>query len=235
MMYGQNSGRSYYRPSELVGSWKTRLRGRAEAVEPGLQIRDQVLGRFEPHVQLQEQPRLPPGEGGPVRGGRCGNNEALESPEAGANLEEAEPVEHRGDGAGGRRAQEHPKQAGGAQEIPLPQRVAGGLRQGRVEDPGDLGAPRQPVGHLERRALVAAEAHRQRAQSPQRFVAEVRSDAVAEIAETVFDRAEVLLGRSEEHTSELQSRENLVCRLLLEKKKKETIKNNFYASLLGVI
>src|SRR5690606_41874809 len=30
------------------------------------------------------------------------------------------------------------------------------------------------------------------------------------------------VGRSEEHTSELQSRENLVCRLLLEKKKKIT-------------
>src|SRR5207302_5265436 len=30
--------------------------------------------------------------------------------------------------------------------------------------------------------------------------------------------------RSEEHTSELQSRENLVCRLLLEKKKKKTKK-----------
>src|SRR5436309_10659434 len=30
--------------------------------------------------------------------------------------------------------------------------------------------------------------------------------------------------RSEEHTSELQSRENLVCRLLLEKKKKEIFK-----------
>src|SRR2546427_118123 len=29
-------------------------------------------------------------------------------------------------------------------------------------------------------------------------------------------------GRSEEHTSELQSQSNLVCRLLLEKKKKET-------------
>src|SRR5690606_41830139 len=29
----------------------------------------------------------------------------------------------------------------------------------------------------------------------------------------------VTIGRSEEHTSELQSRENLVCRLLLEKKK----------------
>src|SRR5690606_41596063 len=31
-------------------------------------------------------------------------------------------------------------------------------------------------------------------------------------------------GRSEEHTSELQSRENLVCRLLLEKKKKKKTK-----------
>src|SRR3712207_7901576 len=31
-------------------------------------------------------------------------------------------------------------------------------------------------------------------------------------------------GRSEEHTSELQSRQYLVCRLLLEKKKKKTIK-----------
>src|SRR6266571_7326046 len=30
-------------------------------------------------------------------------------------------------------------------------------------------------------------------------------------------------GRSEEHTSELQSHVNLVCRLLLEKKKKKTI------------
>src|SRR5690606_42107161 len=30
-------------------------------------------------------------------------------------------------------------------------------------------------------------------------------------------------GRSEEHTSELQSRENLVCRLLLEKKKNYTL------------
>src|SRR5436309_6211205 len=32
-------------------------------------------------------------------------------------------------------------------------------------------------------------------------------------------------GRSEEHTSELQSRENLVCRLLLEKKKKKLSTN----------
>src|SRR5207302_8558394 len=34
--------------------------------------------------------------------------------------------------------------------------------------------------------------------------------------------------RSEEHTSELQSRENLVCRLLLEKKKKKNYSRNAY-------
>src|SRR5690606_40234939 len=34
-----------------------------------------------------------------------------------------------------------------------------------------------------------------------------------------LDRFMVVAARSEEHTSELQSRENLVCRLLLEKKK----------------
>src|SRR2546430_11231476 len=33
-------------------------------------------------------------------------------------------------------------------------------------------------------------------------------------------------GRSEEHTSELQSQSNLVCRLLLEKKKKNTLHSN---------
>src|SRR5438445_9208701 len=44
------------------------------------------------------------------------------------------------------------------------------------------------------------------------------------------------LGRSEEHTSELQSRQYLVCRLLLEKKKKKTkdsvIKNIEYDTTL---
>src|SRR5688572_31956674 len=37
-----------------------------------------------------------------------------------------------------------------------------------------------------------------------------------------LDRLRAELTRSEEHTSELQSQSNLVCRLLLEKKKKET-------------
>src|SRR2546427_7892641 len=40
-------------------------------------------------------------------------------------------------------------------------------------------------------------------------------EAAAQLAGTV--------ARSEEHTSELQSQSNLVCRLLLEKKKKQTI------------
>src|SRR5690606_41922032 len=45
-------------------------------------------------------------------------------------------------------------------------------------------------------------------------------------------------GRSEEHTSELQSRENLVCRLLLEKKNIPTIALRFvtvYLTSLGTI
>src|SRR5437870_13036470 len=36
--------------------------------------------------------------------------------------------------------------------------------------------------------------------------------------------------RSEEHTSELQSRGHLVCRLLLEKKKRKTFKRHYYRS-----
>src|SRR5690606_41955408 len=42
--------------------------------------------------------------------------------------------------------------------------------------------------------------------------------AVGDVNDFVMRDRELL--RSEEHTSELQSRENLVCRLLLEKKKK---------------
>src|SRR3712207_7043851 len=39
-----------------------------------------------------------------------------------------------------------------------------------------------------------------------------------------------LVARSEEHTSELQSRQYLVCRLLLEKKKKKKLRNNITQS-----
>src|SRR2546426_9002613 len=40
-----------------------------------------------------------------------------------------------------------------------------------------------------------------------------------------------MLMRSEEHTSELQSPCNLVCRLLLEKKKKKTLNNKLIVAL----
>src|SRR5688572_31475165 len=43
-----------------------------------------------------------------------------------------------------------------------------------------------------------------------------------------IDSAVNLGGRSEEHTSELQSQSNLVCRLLLEKKKKKNITSKNY-------
>src|SRR3712207_7824638 len=48
---------------------------------------------------------------------------------------------------------------------------------------------------------------------------QVAEAAVADVAEQVVDRRPA---RSEEHTSELQSRQYLVCRLLLEKKKTST-------------
>src|SRR5260370_14164884 len=38
--------------------------------------------------------------------------------------------------------------------------------------------------------------------------------------------------RSEEHTSELQSHLNLVCRLLLEKKKTQPVKDNQHATII---
>src|SRR5690606_42055079 len=59
------------------------------------------------------------------------------------------------------------------------------------------------VGHAQRQLVLVADpvASAEAVIAPQRSVVEA-----------------VFAGRSEEHTSELQSRENLVCRLLLEKK-----------------
>src|SRR2546421_2760570 len=47
-------------------------------------------------------------------------------------------------------------------------------------------------------------------------------DSVAEVLNGAGSTLAATLDRSEEHTSELQSRSDLVCRLLLEKKKKKT-------------
>src|SRR5215510_14656780 len=52
--------------------------------------------------------------------------------------------------------------------------------------------------------------------APERFIAHCRWLLSQHVGLAVF-------GRSEEHTSELQSRGHLVCRLLLEKKKKNNL------------
>src|SRR3989475_5974251 len=59
---------------------------------------------------------------------------------------------------------------------------------------------------------------------PEGFTVELvasEPDIVNPIAMSFDDRGRIWI-RSEEHTSELQSQSNLVCRLLLEKKKQDT-------------
>src|SRR3712207_8239050 len=60
------------------------------------------------------------------------------------------------------------------------------------------------------------------------LIGDLRRTVLALGAQLLGDRADVarLLARSEEHTSELQSRQYLVCRLLLEKKKKKNKQYN---------
>src|SRR3989454_4352816 len=79
----------------------------------------------------------------------------------------------------------------------------GGDRRRRVRD-----APRQP-----------ARQHRQDGHDGRAARAATRAEAPRAAAGATRHPAQ---GRSEEHTSELQSPCNLVCRLLLEKKKKKT-------------
>src|SRR5690606_41250981 len=54
----------------------------------------------------------------------------------------------------------------------------------------------------------------------QEFIREMVLTFIQTIPPLLAEMRQALSERSEEHTSELQSRENLVCRLLLEKKKK---------------
>src|SRR2546430_12531984 len=70
--------------------------------------------------------------------------------------------------------------------------------------------PAEPVQHGSQEVGAAREpAHE-----------EVRDDEPGPVGRATLD----LVHRSEEHTSELQSQSNLVCRLLLEKKKKLLIR-----------
>src|SRR2546430_7824098 len=57
-----------------------------------------------------------------------------------------------------------------------------------------------------------------------RFTSEPRGTALSRCYSTmIVDRVGMHAKRSEEHTSELQSQSNLVCRLLLEKKKRQAL------------
>src|SRR5436305_7631605 len=60
--------------------------------------------------------------------------------------------------------------------------------------------------------------------SAQNRFSRLRSSVHAPVPQNRQDRQT----RSEEHTSELQSRPHLVCRLLLEKKKKQTITRTYH-------
>src|SRR5207302_8635558 len=73
------------------------------------------------------------------------------------------------------------------------------------------GPDRRHAGDLPQRELHRGRRARGRRRDP-------RARRIARAADARRPRR---VRRSEEHTSELQSRENLVCRLLLEKKKKE--------------
>src|SRR5690606_42048316 len=67
-----------------------------------------------------------------------------------------------------------------------------------------------------------ARSHRGRSRPPRRRRAAARREQIATALGDPRACPGRPAGRSEEHTSELQSRENLVCRLLLEKKKNTT-------------
>src|SRR5947207_15167984 len=58
----------------------------------------------------------------------------------------------------------------------------------------------------------------------ERAAAAPRSTRIAPFPSGSVRKGAILVDRSEEHTSELQSHSDLVCRLLLEKKKKNIIK-----------
>src|SRR5436309_6580075 len=89
------------------------------------------------------------------------------------------------------------------------EREAQHRRSGRVKTLEDFMAERAEGGAATLRIIIKAD---------QGGPAEALADALAQLS-TPEVKVEVVHRRSEEHTSELQSRENLVCRLLLEKKK----------------
>src|SRR5438034_2564305 len=92
-----------------------------------------------------------------------------------------------------------------------------GARPGQPEQPQQPGSPQQPPkspaeGPLSQSTAPARDAQR-----------DVRSRLQSRIINNLDPRLDLSdAKRSEEHTSELQSHSDLVCRLLLEKKKNDT-------------
>src|SRR3989442_8148067 len=106
-----------------------------------------------------------------------------------------------------------------SQDVPREILVAGELAQARVHVAGvDRELLARQVGRVER-DLVQELLH-DRVEAPGPDVLGRRVHPHGDLGDGV-DRIR-REGRSEEHTSELQSRPHLVCRLLLEKKKKAT-------------
>src|SRR5690606_41720225 len=81
----------------------------------------------------------------------------------------------------------------------------------REPEPASV-TPTEPPGR--RRSIQVAAPDPETCSAPARTTASPRT-----ITSTPPSPSSMKANRSEEHTSELQSRENLVCRLLLEKKK----------------
>src|SRR2546430_10713654 len=72
--------------------------------------------------------------------------------------------------------------------------------------------------------LLEGRSLHQMLKDPQRIPFHTAADIAAQVAEALEHAHKFsIVHRSEEHTSELQSQSNLVCRLLLEKKKKTSI------------
>src|SRR2546430_12029068 len=85
--------------------------------------------------------------------------------------------------------------------------------------PADVGAPSAEAPQSQRPAL-GPDGARAVASDLRRSGSEPGADHVMKGPMTVLHVLDHSVPRSEEHTSELQSQSNLVCRLLLEKKKK---------------
>src|SRR5256886_13563596 len=98
-------------------------------------------------------------------------------------------------------------------------RLPGDNVAGRVEPSGDVDERRRALGI----PAVLVVPHPLHAHGPSHLAREQRGvggRVLVAVAAIATGAVEVETARSEEHTSELQSQSNLVCRLLLEKKKK---------------